>query len=277
MENDVKSLLRRSGFSFKKKYGQNFITDEDLLENIVALSACTKEDDVVEIGCGAGTLTRVLSRSAKTVTAFEVDHSLRGILAVTLGGCENTEVRFLDFLKLNLAEFEEGFVSYKIVANLPYYITSPLIMKIIDESKKCKSLTVMVQEEVADRLCGEAGTAEYGAITAAVALRASSKKVLRVPRTSFFPQPNVDSAVVRLDIVEKRIEVDSVSDYKKTVRAAFLSRRKTLANNLMAAFKMTREEAERVLINSGIDLKARGETLTPEQLADLSNRIFSKN
>lgn len=277
MENDVKSLLRRSGFSFKKKYGQNFITDEDLLENIVALSDCTKEDDVVEIGCGAGTLTRVLSRSAKSVTAFEVDHSLKDILAVTLGGCENTEVRFLDFLKLNLAEFEEGFDSYKIVANLPYYITSPLIMKIIDESKKCKSLTVMVQEEVADRLCGQAGTAEYGAITAAVALRASSQKVLRVPRTSFFPQPNVDSAVVRLDIVKKRIAVDCVSDYKKTVRAAFLSRRKTLANNLMAAFKMTREEAERVLLETGIDLKARGETLTPEQLADLSNRIFSKN
>lgn len=275
MGKDVKSAIAASGFGFKKKFGQNFITDEKLLDEIAALSGAGKDDTVVEIGCGAGTLTRAVAKRVKKIISFEVDESLEGVLAKTLDGVDNAEVIFQDFLKVNLKELEEKTGEYFVVANIPYYITSPLIMKFIEESEKCKSLTVMVQEEVAHRLCAAPGTPEYGSITASLALRAEAKIVKAVPRTYFFPRPNVDSAVVNLTIQDGRIAVRSADWYKKTVRAAFTERRKTLANNIMKAFNLSRERAEGILQSCGIDLKARGETLSPEQFALLSDRILS--
>ncbi len=275
MGNDVKSAIAASGFGFKKKFGQNFITDEALLDEIAELSGAGADDTVIEIGCGAGTLTRAVAKRVKKIISFEVDKTLEGVLARTLAGVENAEIVFQDFLKVNLKALEEKTGEYFVVANLPYYITTPVIMKFLEESKKCKSLTVMVQEEVADRFCAAANTPEYGAITAAIALRAQATTVKKVPRTYFYPRPNVDSAVVNLVIQDGRIAVKDAETYKKTVRAAFSARRKTLANNLMNSFKLSREDAERILCECGIDIKARGETLSPEQFACLSDRLPS--
>lgn len=272
MENDVKTVLRETGFGFKKKFGQNFITDKNLLASIVSLAGVTATNTVVEIGCGAGTLTRALAEKAKQVVAFEVDKTLEPVLAQTLAGFENAEVVFKDFLKVDLAAFEDEYGEYSVVANLPYYITTPLITKLLDGGKKCKSLAVMVQEEVAERLCAKENTPEYGAITAVVAYRARAEIIKRVPRTMFTPRPNVDSAVVKLTVEDGRIAADETA-FKKTVHAAFLSRRKTLVNNLMSVFKTTREQSEAALFKCGIDLKARGETLSPQKFADLSKEI----
>ena len=272
MEKDIKTILSECGFSFKKQLGQNFITDKNLLSSIVRESGVGSEDTVVEIGCGAGTLTRALAQTVKRVLAFEVDKSLQPVLERTLSGLENCEVIFKDFLKADLKEFERETGEYFVVANLPYYITTPLVMKLIEDSEKCKGLSVMVQEEVAERFCASAGTSDYGAITAMIALKAECKIVKRVPRTMFFPRPNVDSAVVKFTF-GKGIEVKDRQKYKKVVHAAFLSRRKTLENNLVNAFNLTREQAQQILSECNIDLKARGETLTPSQFALLSEKI----
>lgn len=272
METDVKTILAECGFSFKKQLGQNFITDKNLLSSIVALSGAEESDTVVEIGCGAGTLTRALAQRVKRVISFEVDKTLAPVLERTLSGLENVEVVFRDFLKVDMTGFESGLEGYTVVANLPYYVTTPLIMKLIESSEKCKGLCVMVQEEVADRLCAKAGTAEYGAITAMVALRAQCSVVKRVPRTLFTPRPNVDSAVVKFTF-GKGIEVADAALYKKVVHAAFTSRRKTLENNLVNSFGFSRSQAQEILTKCGIDLKARGETLTPQKFAGLSKII----
>ncbi|MDE5943625.1 MAG: 16S rRNA (adenine(1518)-N(6)/adenine(1519)-N(6))-dimethyltransferase RsmA [Clostridia bacterium] len=272
METDVKTILAECGFSFKKQLGQNFITDKNLLSSIVALSGAEEGDAVVEIGCGAGTLTRALAQKVKRVISFEVDKSLAPVLERTLSGLENVEVVFRDFLKVDLKEFEKELESYYVVANLPYYVTTPLIMKLVESSEKCKGLCVMVQEEVADRLCASAGTADYGAITAMCALRAECSIVKRVPCTLFTPRPNVDSAVVKFTF-GKGIAVSDAPLYKKVVHAAFGSRRKTLENNLVNSFGVSRQQAQEILTKCGIDLKARGETLTPAQFASLSDVI----
>ena len=274
MEKSVKEILAENNFGFKKKFGQNFITDKNLLESIVSLAEVENGDTVIEIGCGAGTLTRALAGAAKRVIAFEIDTSLQPVLSQTLAGLENVEVVFRDFLKVDLKQMEDGLDGYKVVANLPYYITTPLIMKLCEEAEKCQSLSVMVQEEVADRLCAKENTPEYGAITAAVALRAEAKIVKRVPRTAFMPRPNVDSAVVNLKIEDGRLPVKDKEIYKKVVRAAFLSRRKTLVNNLLVTFGLTRVEAEEVLKSVGIDIKARGETLSPKEFAALADALI---
>jgi len=269
----IKDVLIANGFSFKKQFGQNFITDKNLLADIVLKSGVDENSTVVEIGCGAGTLTRALAERAKFVHAFEIDTKLQPVLRQTLAGIDNCEVNFKDFLKVRIDEFEKGMEEYKVVANLPYYITTPLIMQVIEHSKKCTSLTVMVQEEVANRLCAESGTADYGAITAVIALRGEGKVVKRVNRKMFYPVPNVDSAVVRIDITQKRLDVSDIELYKKVVHCAFSSRRKTFENNLVNTFKYSREQAKNILSACGIDEKARGETLSPQQFAQITNYI----
>ena len=195
------------------------------------------------------------------------------MLARTLSGVDNAEIIFKDFMRVRIDELEKTLPPYKVVANLPYYITTPLIMKFVENSQKCQSLTVMVQEEVALRLCAECGTADYGAITASIALRGTCKILERVGRERFTPSPNVDSAVVRIDLCEKRLKVEDTEFYKKTVQAAFSSRRKTLEKNLMNSFRLTRAQAQEVIEACGIASGARGETLSPEQFAILSEKL----
>lgn len=273
---ELRSILARNGFSFKKQFGQNFISDSSLLKDIVSAAEIDENSTVVEIGPGAGTLTREISAAAKKVYAFEIDRKLQPVLAETISGCENVEVIFKDFLKVDLKKFEKDIGEYTVIANLPYYITTPLVMKLMDESERAKRLVIMVQEEVAMRFCAQADTPDYGAITAAIALRGESSVALKVPREKFYPQPNVDSAVVRIDVVPERIKVKDKDSYRAAVRCAFLNRRKTLENNLVNSYKMTREEAKEIIRRIGADEKCRGETLSPEKLAQLSDILFER-
>lgn len=275
MEN-LREVLARHGFSFKKQFGQNFISDTNLLESIVSLAGVDQDATVLEIGCGAGTLTRALAAKAGRVIAYEIDKKLQPVLAETLAGVDNAEVVFRDFLRQDMAELESKLPPYTVVANLPYYITTPLVTKFLDEAHKAKALVVMVQDDVARRFCAREGTPDYGAITAAIARRASAEIVKSVPRRMFFPVPNVDSAVVRLTFAEGRIPVRDAATYRATVRAAFLSRRKTLENNLMQAFSLPREDAQDILRRAGVPDKARGETLSPRALAALADLLYER-
>lgn len=275
METDVKTILADCGFSFKKQFGQNFITDKNLLNSIAEKSGAGKEDCVLEIGCGAGTLTRTLAERVKKVVAYEIDKSLKPVLTSSLKDLKNVEVVFEDFLKADIKKVEEKLEEgYYVVANLPYYVTTPLVMKILEQSEKCKGLCVMVQKEVAERFCAKAGEAEYGAVTAMIALRCRCEIVKQVSRNMFYPRPNVDSAVVKFVFYEG-LDVSDKKAYKKVVQAAFSSRRKTLENNLVNGFGFSRREAQDILTACGIDLKARGETLTPEKFAFLADFIVN--
>ena len=271
---ELRLVLEKHGFHFKKQFGQNFISDTNLLKSIVEASGIDKNTTVVEIGCGAGTLTRALAEAAKQVYAFDIDRDLQPVLAETLAGLDNVEVIFRDFNKLDLKEFEKEIEPYTVVANLPYYITTPLVTKLLEESDKVQGLSIMVQEEVAERFCAKEDTAEYGSITAAIALKGSAKIVKRVSRNLFYPRPNVDSAVVKIDFERGRISVKDEKAYRLTVKSAFLNSRKTLENNLINSFSLTREQAKSVLAQAGIDEKARGETLSPQRLAVLSDVLL---
>lgn len=270
---DLRSILAKHGFSFKKQFGQNFISDTNLLSSIVSASGVDEHTTVVEIGCGAGTLTRALAERAKKVYAFDIDKDLQPVLAETLAGLENVEVIFRDFNKLDLKAFEEEIGEYTVVANLPYYITTPLLTKLLEEGEKVQGVSIMVQEEVAERFCAKENTPEYGSITAAIALKGVAKIVKRVSRNLFYPRPNVDSAVVKITFERGRLGVKDEKTYRETVRCAFLNRRKTLENNLVGSFSFTREQAKEILKRAEVDEKARGETLSPERLARLSEII----
>ena len=271
---ELRSILEKHGFHFKKQFGQNFISDTNLLRSIVEASGITKDTTVVEIGCGAGTLTRALAEAAKRVYAFDIDRDLQPVLAETLAGLENVEVIFRDFNKLDLKEFEKEIEEYTVVANLPYYITTPLVTKLLEESDKVQGLSIMVQEEVAERFCAKENTPEYGSITAAIALKGNAKIVKRVSRNLFYPRPNVDSAVVKIEFERGRVAVKDERAYRQAVKCAFLNRRKTLENNLVNFFKLTREQAKAVLCEAGVEEKARGETLSPQRLAKLSDVLL---
>ena len=268
---ELRAVLQKHGFQFKKQFGQNFISDTNLLKSIVEASGIDENTTVVEIGCGAGTLTRAIAESAKKVYAFDIDTALKPVLAETLAGLENVEVIFRDFNKINLKEFEAEIGEYTVVANLPYYITTPLVTKLLEESDSVQGISIMVQEEVAERFCAKEDTPEYGSITAAIALKGEAKIVKRVSRNLFYPRPNVDSAVVKITFQRGRVAVKDEKAYRQTVKCAFLNRRKTLENNLVNFFNVSRETAKKILSEAGVDEKARGETLSPQRLARLAD------
>lgn len=271
------SVLKKYGFFFKKQLGQNFLTDGNLLRAIVVRDAgVSRGATVLEIGAGAGTLTRILSENAGRVISYEIDKSLQSVLSETLSGCENVEVVFRDFLKEPLGPLEKSIGPYLVVANLPYYLTTPLVMRFVEESKLCQSLTVMVQEEVARRFCAMEASSDYGAVTAAIARRGSCEITRKVPRELFTPRPNVDSAVVKIDFQRGGFLVKSEKAFRETVRCAFLNRRKTLENNLMSGFRLTRESAKQILAAAQVEAGARGETLSPERLGALSDLLYER-
>ncbi len=263
------TLLKKYRFRFEKKYGQNFIDDPELLEQIVTKSGITKADAVLEIGAGAGTLTKRLCDRAKKVVAYEIDEHLKPILAENLSGCDNLELRFRDFMRDDPSDWAEN--GLKVVANLPYYITTPILFRLLEEP--CvKDITVMVQKEVAERICAKESNKDYGPLTIAVQSQADTEIVTEVKREMFTPPPNVDSAVVRISRNPQKFGTFDVAHLRNTVKCAFAMRRKTLANNLTSA-GFSKEEAERLCVENGWRKDVRAENLTVEEFIRLSESV----
>ena len=275
MEMKMKDVLQATSFRFNKALGQNFISDTNLLKGIVTDSGITPDDVVVEIGTGAGTLTRQIASVAKQVYSFEVDQNLIPVHELSLSGIDNLQVIFRDVLKMKDDEFKSivGEGEFKVVANLPYYITTPLIMRFLESDLNVTSLTIMVQEEVGRRLVAKPNTADYSAITLAVLLRGEGTITRKVGRNMFYPAPNVDSAVVRIDVDKDKLAGESKALIHKLVRSAFLMRRKTLVNNLNASFGLSKAEAAEKLIAAGLDERVRGEALSLEDYVNLSHQF----
>lgn len=274
----LKEILKKNDFTFQKKFGQNFLTDGNLLDSIVEKAGIGGDDTVVEVGCGGGTLTAAIAKKAKRVIGFEIDENLEPVLKETLAEYDNTEIIFRDVIKVSAGEIERiAGGGYAVVANLPYYITTPVLMKFLEEGENVTSVTVTVQEEVADRLCALPGTPEYGAITVAVNAAGNAEKVMRIGRNLFYPVPNVDSAVVKITIDRDKYDSETRAMIRSVVRAAFQSRRKTLVNNLMQAFKISRAEAESAVTAAGIEPMTRGETLGVEDYRRLAERLKERS
>lgn len=260
---DVKKILRESDFKFAKKFGQNFLTDENLLDDIVLKSGVSENTTVVEIGAGAGTLTRAIAKRAKKVYAFEIDENLKPVLSKTLEGVYNAEVVFGDIMKTPIESLENMVgEDYMVVANLPYYITTPVITLFLEKATRVTGISVTVQKEVALRLAAEPKTSDYGAITVAVRLAGSAEIIKEIGRELFLPPPNVDSAVVKITIDKNKLAGVDRQKYRDLVRIAFTMRRKTLANNLIKGYGFTRDEAESALKKANLPVTVRGEELS---------------
>ena len=273
------AVLQKYNFHFQKKFGQNFLIDTHVLERIISEAGVTKDDFVVEIGPGIGTMTQYLCEAAGAVAAVEIDKNLIPILHDTLSEYDNVEIINEDILKVDiaaLAEEKNGGKPIKVVANLPYYITTPIIMGLFESHVPIESITVMVQKEVADRMqCGP-GTKDYGALSLAVQYYAKPEIVANVPPTCFMPRPNVGSAVIRLTRHETPpVEVSDEKLMFRLIRASFNQRRKTLVNGLKNAsdLSFTKEQIETAIQAIGEPLTIRGEALTLEQFAQLANQF----
>lgn len=278
MENNgIKDIIRGVDFHFNKALGQNFITDANLLDAIVADSGINGDDTVVEIGTGAGTLTRAIAKVAKKVYSFEVDRNLQPVLALSLQGVDNAEVIFRDVLKMKDDELKSVVGdSFKVVANLPYYITTPLAMRFIESSLDVKSVTIMVQKEVALRFVAKPNTADYSAITLAIEMAGNAQITRNVSRNMFFPSPNVDSAVVRIDIDRTKLSGENASLLHKLVRSSFAMRRKTLANNLSVAFQIDKAQASAIIEEAGFSPMVRGEALSLDDYKKLTKTLETR-
>lgn len=278
MENNgIKDIIRGVDFHFNKALGQNFITDANLLDAIVADSGINGDDTVVEIGTGAGTLTRAIAKVAKKVYSFEVDRNLQPVLALSLQGVDNAEVIFRDVLKMKDDELKSVVGdSFKVVANLPYYITTPLAMRFIESTLDVKSVTIMVQKEVALRFVAKPNTADYSAITLAIEMAGNAQITRNVSRNMFFPSPNVDSAVVRIDIDRTKLDGENAPLLHKLVRSSFAMRRKTLANNLSVAFQIDKQEAGKLIEEAGFSPMIRGEALSLDDYKKLTKTLETR-
>lgn len=275
--NSIKDIIRGVDFRFNKALGQNFITDSNLLDAIVADSGINGDDTVVEIGTGAGTLTRAIAKVAKKVYSFEVDKNLQPVLALSLQGVDNAEVIFRDVLKMKDDELKSVVGdSFKVVANLPYYITTPLAMRFIESSLDVKSVTIMVQKEVALRFVAKPNTADYSAITLAIEMAGNAQITRNVSRNMFFPSPNVDSAVVRIDIDRTKLDGENAPLLHKLVRSSFAMRRKTLANNLSVAFQIDKQEAGKLIEEAGFSPMVRGEALSLDDYKKLTKTLETR-
>jgi len=276
----IKEILSESGFKFSKSLGQNFLTDENVLDKIVSGALIDSQTNVIEIGPGFGTLTQRLCMAAKKVVCIEIDQSAIPILQENLSDFDNLKIINADVLKTDMKkiieeEFDGG--SVKIAANLPYYITTPIIMSILEARLGVDSLTIMIQKEVADRIAAKPSTKDYGALSLAVNYYSVPQIITTVPPSAFIPQPKVASTVIKLAMREKP-PVDLLDEriFFKTVKAAFGQRRKTLVNALSnsPAIGLGKETVGEVLRKCAIDEKRRGETLSIEEFADVANAIF---
>ncbi len=272
----IKKIREEYGFKFSKSLGQNFLTDKNIIDEIVDGAGIEPEDTVLEIGPGIGVITYEAAQLAKKVIAVEIDKSLLPILAETLSEYDNVKVINEDILKLDINKLieDEGMENVKIMGNLPYYITTPIIMKILEEGVKASSITIMMQKEVADRIKAGPGTKAYGALSVAVQYYCTVDKVASVPRSVFVPQPNVDSVVLRLNIrSEKAVKLDNEKLFFDCVKAGFGQRRKTLLNSLQKVNGVDKNIVMQSLASAGIEESRRAETLTIEEFALIANEV----
>lgn len=275
-------VLQKYHFNFQKKFGQNFLINTSILEEIIDAAEITREDFVLEIGPGIGTMTQYLCEAAREVVAVEIDTNLIPILGDTLSVYDNVEVMNADILKVDIAKLADernGGKPIKVVANLPYYITTPIIMGLFESHVPIDSITIMVQKEVADRMQEGPGSKEYGALSLAVQYYAKPEIVVNVPPSCFMPQPKVGSAVIRLTRHENPpVDVDNEKLMFQVIRASFNQRRKTLANGLnnFGSFSLGKEEIQKSIEELGVPVNIRGEALSLEQFAKLSNIINAK-
>lgn len=270
-------VLQKYHFNFQKKYGQNFLIDTRVLNKIIAAAEITEDDCVLEIGPGIGTMTQYLAERAGEVVAVEIDRNLIPILEETLSAYENVTIINQDILKMDVKGLaEERGKPLKVVANLPYYITTPIIMGLFENHVPLRNVTVMVQKEVAERMQAGPGRKDYGALSLAVQYYAKPEIVANVPPNCFIPRPNVGSAVVRMERYETPpVQVEDERKMFAVIRAAFNQRRKTLANSLANAQELgiSRERTVQALERMGLPATVRGEALSLEQFAELSNLV----
>lgn len=273
-------VLQKYHFNFQKKYGQNFLIDTRVLNKIIAAAEITEDDCVLEIGPGIGTMTQYLAERAGEVVAVEIDRNLIPILEETLSAYENVTIINQDILKMDVKGLaEERGKPLKVVANLPYYITTPIIMGLFENHVPLRNVTVMVQKEVAERMQAGPGKKDYGALSLAVQYYAKPEIVANVPPNCFIPRPNVGSAVVRMERYETPpVQVEDEGKMFAVIRAAFNQRRKTLANSLVNAQELgiSRERTVQALERMGLPATVRGEALSLEQFAELSN-LYSRS
>jgi len=272
-------IIQKYEFRFQKKFGQNFLIDTHVLEKIVEAAGVTKDDMVLEIGPGIGTMTQYLAEAAREVVAVEIDNNLIPILQETLSEYDNVVIINNDILKVDLAALSKehnGGKPIKVVANLPYYITTPIIMGLFESNVPLDNITIMVQKEVADRMQEGPGSKDYGALSLAVQYYAKPEIVTNVPPNCFMPRPNVGSAVIRLTrYPEPPVQVDDAKKMFALIRASFNQRRKTLVNGLNNAPELhfTKEQIAEALAKMGLSETIRGEALSLEQFAELSNTL----
>lgn len=278
----IKALLSRHGFTFSKALGQNFLINPSVCPKMAELSGLNENAGALEIGPGIGVLTEQLAKRSKHVVAVELDKRLLPLLAETLSPYDNISIINDDILKADLPKiiedefYSRGITDIYVCANLPYYITSPVIMHLLESELPFKSLTFMVQKEAADRLCAKVGSRDSGAVTVAVAVRAKAEKLFTVQAGSFFPAPKVDSAVIRLTPYEvPPVKIDNMKFFTRFVRAAFEQRRKTLANSVASALNSDKASISQALKDLGLNESVRAEALSPEELAAVANTLYS--
>lgn len=275
----TKLIMERYGFNLKKKFGQNFLIDQGILSGIVEGAALTKDDVVIEIGPGIGSLTQFLADHAKEVLAVEIDTSLIPILEETLADYDNVEVLNADVLKVDLKKIIEDKwqgQKVKVVANLPYYITTPIIMGLFEKHIPLESITVMIQKEVADRMQAKPSTKDYGALTLAVQYYSNPKVVLQVPPTCFIPRPKVGSSVIRLSATDKYKDMDLDDEFLfQVIRGAFQQRRKTLVNTLshQQHLNLAKDSIRQALDELELSQTIRGEALSLEEFIQLAGKL----
>lgn len=279
----TKEILKKYGFSFKKSLGQNFLTEPNILRNIAAAAELTDQDRIIEVGPGIGALTEHLARSKGEVLAFEIDQRLIEVLDDTMGIYDNVTVINEDVLKADIETVARATFStdggIKVVANLPYYITTPIMMHLLMSNLDIETMVVMMQKEVADRIAAVPSTKAYGSLSIAVQYYMEAELAFIVPKTAFIPQPNIDSAIIKL--TKRTTPIVEVTDEKfffKLTKSAFMQRRKTLWNNLTSYFgkdEVTKAWLEKSLAECEIDPKRRGETLSIQEFGDLSNRLIA--
>lgn len=277
----TREILDKHGFSFKKSLGQNFLIDTNILHRIADHADISSETGVIEVGPGIGALTEQLAKRAKKVVAFEIDQRLLPILADTLSPYQNVSIIHEDILKADVRKvIEEEFADCKeivVCANLPYYVTTPIIMKLLEDRLPLQRIVVMLQKEVADRIAASPSTKEYGSLSIAVQYYTEAKTVMSVPKTVFVPQPNVDSAVIRLERRNSpQVQVQNEDYFFQVVRGSFVQRRKTILNNLMQTLpdgKARKPLIEQALAEASVDPRRRGESLSISEFAVLTEKL----